>query len=99
MSALQDPWAAAADHAEAVALRAFGFVQSRRIERERFLARTGFSEAELGRRPIQLEHLTAILDFLIANEAALLDFARTADLPPEAAYEARRLFGRSARSL
>ena len=97
MPAMQDPWTVVADHPEALALRAFGFVQSRRRERERFLAGTGLSEADLGRRPVHREHLAAILDFLIADEAALLDFARTIDLPPEAAYEARRLFSRGAR--
>jgi uncharacterized protein DUF3572 len=96
MSVMQDPWRVVADHPEAVALRAVGFLQSRRLECERFLARAGLSEADLGRRPIQPEHLAAILDFLIANEATLLDFARTVDLLPETAYEARRLFDRRA---
>jgi hypothetical protein len=98
MAELRDTWTTIADHPEAVAIRAIGFLKSRRSERTRFLAGTGLTETDLGRRPVQPEHLAAIFDYLIANEAALLDFARATDLPPEAAYEARRLFARCARS-
>jgi hypothetical protein len=98
MPQMRDTWTAIADHPEAVAIRAIGYLESRRPERARFLARSGLSEADLGRRPMRPEHLTAIFNYLIANESALLDFARTIDLPPEATYEARRLFGRGGRS-
>ena len=79
------------DNPESVAIRALGFVASRRHELDRFLLRTGLSPADLKSRPANPHHLTAILDFLITDETALQEFARTVDLPPEAAYEARRL--------
>ena len=79
------------DSPESVAIRALGFVASRRGEWDRFLSRTGFSPADLKSRPANPHHLTAILDFLITDESALQEFSRTVDLPPEAAYEARRL--------
>lgn len=79
------------DSPESVAIRALGFVASRRGELDRFLSRTGLSPADLKSRPANPHHLTAILDFLITDETALQEFSRTVDLPPEAAYEARRL--------
>ncbi len=79
------------DSPESVAIRALGFVASRRRELDRFLSRTGLSPADLKSRPANPHHLTAILDFLITDETALQEFSRTVDLPPEAAYEARRL--------
>jgi hypothetical protein len=81
------------DTPEAVAIRAWGFIASRHNALDRFLSRTGLSSAELNRRPANPRYLTAILDFLITDETALQEFARTVDLPPEAAYEARRLVG------
>lgn len=81
------------DNPEAVAMRALGFIASHHRQLDRFLSRTGLSQAELTRRPANPRHLTAILDFLITDETALQEFARTVDLPPEAAYEARRLVG------
>jgi hypothetical protein len=81
------------DTPEAVALRALGFVASRSGQMDRFLMRSGLSPADLKMQPPNPRHLTAILDFLITDETALQEFSRTVDLPPEAAYEARRLVG------
>lgn len=100
MSDDQDPPLFAFDDSEALALRAFGFIGGRPSEREDFLSRCGLSPADLGRRPVRPEHLVAALDFLIANEPALLAFTAVLDLTPDAAYEARRLVrGRSSASL
>jgi hypothetical protein len=93
MSLVQEPWMARLANPEAVAIRALGFLASRRADLERFLARTGLTHADLKRQPAEPEHLAAILDFVISQEATLLEFSRAVDLPPEAAYEARRLFG------
>jgi hypothetical protein len=79
-----------------VAIRALGFLASRRAELERFLAQTGLAHADLKRQPAEPEHLVAILDFVIGHEATLLEFSRAVDLPPEATYEARRLFSHMA---
>ena len=80
------------DGSEALALRAAGFVFGNRPALDSFLAEAGLSAAELSRRPLEPRHLAAVLDFLIAHETVLLEFARRVDLPPEAAYEARRMF-------
>ena len=98
MLAAPHAWMGGLDHGEAVAVRALGFVSNDQRELKRFLARTGLSPADLRLRPLPRPHLAAILDFLIANESALLKFARTVDLPPEAAYEARRQFQHGAQS-
>jgi hypothetical protein len=92
MSLVQETWMARLANPEAVAIRALGFLASRRAELERFLAHTGLTHADLKRQPAEPEHLAAILDFLISHEPTLLEFSRAVDLPPEAAYEARRLF-------
>lgn len=84
------------DSPETLAIRALGFVASRHGALDRFLLRTGLSSAELKQRPANPRHLTAILDFLITDEIALQEFARAVNLPPEAAYEARRLVGHPA---
>lgn len=97
MLAPQQAWMSGLEHGEAVAFRALGFVANDQSELKRFLTRSGLSPADLSQRPLPRGHLAAILDFLIDNESALLKFARTVDLPPEAAYEARRHFPRVGR--
>jgi hypothetical protein len=99
MLAPQQAWMSGLDHGEAVAFRALGFVANDQGELKRFLARSGLSPADLSQRPLPRGHLAAILDFLIDNESALLKFARAVDLPPEAAYEARRQFHRPRRKV
>lgn len=85
-------WTVESEQPEAVALRALGFIANDRTQLARFLSRSGLSAADLKRQPVDRRHLSAVLDFLLADEAALSRFTRTADLPAEAAYEARRLF-------
>jgi hypothetical protein len=85
-------WTEASEQPEAVALRALGFLANNRAELQRFLSRSGLSAADLERQPVDRHHLSAVLDFLLADETVLERFTRAADLPTEAAYEARRLF-------
>ena len=85
-------WTEMSEQPEAVALRALGFVASDNTELQRFLSRSGLSAADLQQQPVDRRHLSAVLDFLLADETALSRFTRAADLPAEAAYEARRLF-------
>jgi len=99
MLAPQQAWMSGLEHGEAVAFRALGFVANDQSELKRFLTRSGLSPADLSQRPLPRGHLAAILDFLIDNESALLKFARAVDLPPEAAYEARRHFHHSRRKV
>lgn len=79
------------DYPEALALRALGFFADGKVELDRYLEREGL-RGEIRTPPVRREVLSAVLDFLVANEAALILFAHAVDLPPEAAYEARRKF-------
>jgi hypothetical protein len=86
----QSAHASYATYPEAVALRALGFFgNGRRVELDRYLEREGLG-GEVRTPPVRREVLSAVLDFLVTNEAALILFAHAVDLPPEAAYEARR---------
>ena len=78
------------DYPEAVALRALGYVHHR-AELDRFLEEAGL-DGEVRQPPVRREVLAKVLDFLVGNEAALIQFSHAVDLPPEAAYEARRRF-------
>jgi hypothetical protein len=78
------------DYPEAVALRALGYFHHR-SELDRFLEKAGL-DGELRQPPVRREVLAKVLDFLVENEAALIQFSSAVDLPPEAAYEARRRF-------
>jgi hypothetical protein len=75
---------------DAMALRAVGFMAGHRPALDRFLADAGLNIAELNARPIPSRHLAAVLDFIIGDETVLQAFSRRLELPPEAAYEARR---------
>ena len=60
-----------------------------------FLNRDGRAGPEVEARALPRETLTKALDALITNEKALQAFAALIDVPPEAAYEARRRLFRS----
>jgi hypothetical protein len=77
------------NYPEAVALRALGYFPHR-VELDSFLASAGL-DGEIRCPPVRREVLTKVLDFLVGNEAALIQFSHAVDLPPEATYEARRL--------
>ena len=91
MSTLEISWNADLDDSLGVALKALAFVRSDQPRFHRFLSDAGLARADVERWPPRNQDLAALLDFLIADEAALQAFSRRADLRPEAAYEARRL--------
>lgn len=86
------PWTFALHDPEALAIRALGFIAGNRTVLERLLSQAGRSHVDLNREPIDRKLLMATLDFLVADETALIEFSCAVDLPPEAAYEARRRF-------
>lgn len=86
------------DRAEAVALRALGYLINSRSELNRFLSTSGLKASDLARQPACPEHLAAVLDYFIASEPLLLEFSRIVEVLPEAAYEARRMYGRGIRA-
>ena len=82
---------AASGQSEVLAIRALGFITSTRSGLNRLLAHSRLGEADFRRRPIAAEHLAAVLDFIITDEALLVAFAGAVEVSPETLYEARRL--------
>ena len=75
---------------EMIALRALGFLADQHVRFVRFVESTGLSYRAFGQYPIGEDLMVAVLDYLVTNEDALMEFAARADIRPEAAYEARR---------
>jgi Protein of unknown function (DUF3572) len=68
--------------AEAIALRALGFLAEDRDRLERFLALSGLSLSELRRAAAEPGFLAGVLDHFAADEGLLLDFAARSELEP-----------------
>ena len=76
---------------ESLGVRALGFLLNRPADFALLLASTGLTCEDFVRTPCGRDQLTAALEFLLANEAILLRFARTTGWSPEAVYEAWRV--------
>lgn len=57
----------------------------------RFLAVTGVGPVEIRERVEDPTFLAGVLDFVLADDAMVVDFAEAADIPPEEPARARRL--------
>lgn len=79
------------DEAETIAVQAVGFLASREDHFLRFVALTGMTvdgvRASLGDGAV----LGAVLDFVLADEALLLEFAAAAGIAPDRPARARAL--------
>lgn len=78
-----------ADAAEALALRALGWIAGEERLSGAFLAASGASASDIAARAGDPEFLGFVLDFLLADEPALLDFAAAEGLRPDAPMRAR----------
>lgn len=78
------------DEAEFLAIRALGHVAADDDLLGDFLSLSGLSVDELRARAGEPEFLGGILDFLLADEARLLAFCESADIPPRLPAAARR---------
>ena len=78
-----------AEGAEAVALRAVAFIAADEDLLSRFLAVTGSDVDGLRQRIAERHFLSGVLDFLLADEGALLAFCRQNDIAPETPMQAR----------
>src|ERR1700674_2707462 len=87
---------AAPVHAEMVAPRALGYLTGHNRAFDALRIKAGVSDDDVRRCPLGLELMVMTLDFLLANEPALLAFSEPADLPPETIYDARRSLARQA---
>jgi hypothetical protein len=77
------------ESAELLGLQALGWIAAQPELAERFLSASGASEQELRSRAADPEFLGFVLDFLLADEDALLAFAREAGVPPDRPLRAR----------
>ncbi|MEM7523875.1 MAG: DUF3572 domain-containing protein [Pseudomonadota bacterium] len=77
------------DAAEIIAVRALGWIAGRDELSGAFLGASGASADELRARATDPEFLGFVLDFLLADEDALLAFCEDADTPPDAPMRAR----------
>jgi hypothetical protein len=75
--------------AEALALRALGFLAAEPERLEPFLATTGLGPSTLRAAATQPGFLAAVLDHLAGSDSLLLEFAGNLSLNPEIVAQAR----------
>ena len=76
--------------AEGVAIEALSFIAADAQLFSRFLRITGLELENLREAADDPSFLAGVLDFVIADERTLVDFASSATLPAEQVVEARR---------
>jgi hypothetical protein len=79
------------DAAEAIATEALGFIAGDSARLGCFLAESGLGPETLRRAAVDPAFLPAVLDFILAHEADLLDFAAHFGVDPKHITAARRL--------
>ena len=79
------------DGAETLALEALAWIAGEGGLIERFVADTGVSPAELLSRAADPAFLGGVLDFLLSEDARVLDFAAFAGVAPDDPARARAL--------
>ena len=75
--------------AEALAVRALGWMAADPDLIGGFLASAGAGPADLRARAAEPEFLGFVLDFLLSNETALIAFAGAENIPPDLPMRAR----------
>lgn len=78
-------------HAETVAIAALAFVADDPKLLPRFLAVTGLDPASIRLAAGEAGFLAGVLDFVLAHEPTLMEFADTSGMPPQSIADARRL--------
>ncbi len=81
------------DHASSLAIDALSFVAADTVLFNRFLRLTGLELENLRAAAGEPAFLAGVLDFVIADEATLIDFATEAGVEPQAVVAARRALG------
>ena len=77
------------EKAEILALEALGWLAGRPEDIDRFLSTSGLSAADLRHAAGERGLLGSVLDFLLANEALLLEFCENASISFQAVHAAR----------
>jgi len=83
------------DAAQALALNALTFLATEPENLDRLLAQSGLDIATLRARAGESELLSAVLDFLLANEDLLLGFCEEISTDPKAVHMARHVLDRA----
>jgi len=76
-----------------LALKALTYLVDSPDDLDSFLAVSGLDPAELRARAGEPEMLTAVLDFLLADDARVLGFCRGQDVDPRLVHAARYALG------
>lgn len=77
------------DAAETLALRALGWLVADEERSGVFLGASGLAHDDLRERAGDPEFLASVMDFLLADDAALIAFAEDVGVSPEAPLRAR----------
>ena len=75
--------------AETIAIQALGFLASDEYKLRSLCAQTGMAEQDLKSNAADPDFLAGVLDFLLLEEAWLLEFAEFVDLDPQYIARAR----------
>jgi Protein of unknown function (DUF3572) len=78
---------------EIIGLKALAFLAGDSEALERFVALSGADAASIRARAAEPEFLTAVLDYLLANETLLLAFCETESLEPRDIHVAAARLG------
>lgn len=81
----------AENDAEVIGLMALVFVAGEEARLHQFLTATGLAPQQLRSAAGDLATLTAVLDYLMADQSLLLVFAAESGLPPESVVQAHQL--------
>ena len=81
------------DTAETIALTALGYLAGAAEDFDRFLTTSGLDAASLKARAGEPEVLAAVLDFLLRNEALLVDFCDSTSIAARDVHMAHHLLG------
>ena len=77
------------DQAQTIALQALGWIAAQDELFPAFLSATGASLPDLRTRAADPDFLAAVLDFLLQEDAWVLDFSAANGLPPQSLLAAR----------
>ena len=81
------------DFAQSVAVKALAFIAADSDRLSRFLSLTGLGPDNLRTAAADPAFLGSVLDYLLADEALLVEFAADAGLKPEAVARAHAILG------
>jgi hypothetical protein len=79
------------DQAATIALKGLAYLANSDRDLDRFMELTGAARGTLWVRADEPEFLVSLLDFMLANEAVLVDFCQSTCIDARAIYQARHV--------